>query len=558
MEIYSYFKKNNQKKNNITASVKKEYTEEDFKRIRTYHDKMCSLKNIDFIIDDITWNDLDMDRVFSEINRTYSTVGEEYLYHILRCPRKREEDLSEFDRIKTYFLKEDKIPEQASTEKEKISSDIFEIRKILKNIGKMSKYSLTESLYGCLDLPYENNSVHYIINALILISFCLIFYVPSWGVLSFFAMLAVGIISYFKYKARIDRYITSMIYVLVMLKASEKLCKLKINELNEELSQLQEINSKFKSFKRNTYVLSTALHTTENPIELLLDYARMIFHVDIIKFNSMLGIMKEHANDVERLRSVLGMIDAASAVSVFITDNQGAYCVPEFDSSSKRLIIEDAFHPLTNKRIFNSIDTENSVLITGSNASGKSTFLKMVAICAILAQTIKLVPARSYKGNFYRIYSSMALRDSIAKKESYFIVEIKSLKRIVDAAENKEKDNMPILCFIDEVLRGTNTVERIAASSEILKNLDANGVICFAATHDIELTYILEDIYSNYHFEEQFVSGDITFDHKIYPGRSYTQNAIKLLSVIGYDDKVVGAAKHRAEGFVAQGKWDKG
>ena len=82
----------------------------------------------------------------------------------------------------------------------------------------------------------------------------------------------------------------------------------------------------------------------------------------------------------------------------------------------------------------NSFKQNRGMLITGSNASGKSTFLKMVAINAILAQTIHTCSARSYEGGCYRIFSSMALRDDLSNGESYYIVEIKSLKRIMDAA----------------------------------------------------------------------------------------------------------------------------
>ena len=78
-------------------------------------------------------------------------------------------------------------------------------------------------------------------------------------------------------------------------------------------------------------------------------------------------------------------------------------------------------------------------------------------------------------------------------------MEIKALKRILTAAE---QTGCPVLCFVDEVLRGTNTVERIAASSEILKYLKDKNVLCFAATHDIELTAILSGCYDNYHFQE--------------------------------------------------------
>ena len=128
------------------------------------------------------------------------------------------------------------------------------------------------------------------------------------------------------------------------------------------------------------------------------------------------------------------------------------------------------------------------MLLTGSNASGKSTFLKTVALGAIMAQTINTCPADHYEACFFHICSSMALRDDLDSGESYYIVEIKSLKRILDQA-----GQYPLLCFVDEVLRGTNTVERIAASTQILKSLGRKNLICFAATHDSELKELLKD-----------------------------------------------------------------
>lgn len=86
-----------------------------------------------------------------------------------------------------------------------------------------------------------------------------------------------------------------------------------------------------------------------------------------------------------------------------------------------------------------------------------------------------------------------------------------------------------MLCFVDEVLRGTNTVERISASTEILKSLSAEQVLCFAATHDVELTELLAKEYDNYHFEEEIVEGDVRFNYRLLTGKATTRNAIKLL-----------------------------
>ena len=191
------------------------------------------------------------------------------------------------------------------------------------------------------------------------------------------------------------------------------------------------------------------------------------------------------------------------------------------------------------------------MLLTGSNASGKSTFLKTVAINVILSRTIFIATARNFEISPFRVYSSMSLRDDLKNNESYYIVEIKALKRIIDAA-GEEK---PMICFVDEVLRGTNTIERIAASSEILKSLCKDNVICFAATHDIELTHILEMYYSNYHFEENVLDDDIKFNYILNKGRATTRNAIKLLKIIGYDDSIINAAKELADNFMNTGSW---
>ena len=113
----------------------------------------------------------------------------------------------------------------------------------------------------------------------------------------------------------------------------------------------------------------------------------------------------------------------------------------------------------------------------------------------------------------------------------------------------------PVLGIIDEVLRGTNTIERIAASSQILSALDKPNVITFAATHDIELSYILESKYCNWHFEEEVKENDVIFNYQLRGGRATTRNAIKLLGIAGYDPDVVEAAQTEAEVFEKTGEW---
>ena len=122
----------------------------------------------------------------------------------------------------------------------------------------------------------------------------------------------------------------------------------------------------------------------------------------------------------------------------------------------------------------------------------------------------------------------------------------------MDAAE---EGGPPVLAFVDEVLRGTNTVERIAASSQILSSLTRRDTLLFAATHDIELSYLLEDSYRNLHFQESTKDADLSFDYLLKEGRAESGNAIRLLSAMGYPNEVTDRAAKMTERFLSDGEW---
>lgn len=281
----------------------------------------------------------------------------------------------------------------------------------------------------------------------------------------------------------------------------------------------------------------------------LLIYLNNCFHLDLILFRTVVKEISCRIPEFEFLVEHIGRIEAAIAVASFRKLHSN-YTVPRLHKEGKVMYrAENMVHPLIeNGPVPNSICTEKCVLLTGSNASGKSTFLKTVAVNALLAQTIHTVLADSWEGRFFRIYSSMALRDDLLAEESYYIVEIRSLKRILDQMEGE----IPILCCIDEVLRGTNTVERIAASSQILKSMAKENLLCFAATHDIELTWLLEPYFDNYHFEEKITEDSILFDYKLKDGRAVTRNAIRLLHLMGYQDDMISDAEILAEQLAGQ------
>ena len=308
-----------------------------------------------------------------------------------------------------------------------------------------------------------------------------------------------------------------------------------------------------KEFRKGSYLVASSNSIQDGLEGILISYLKICFHVDLIKFYSMLKSVDGHEADIDDMFAAMGELDALIAIASF-REALPYYCLPELKAQTGeqiRCTMEDIYHPMIANPVPNSIYIHKGVLITGSNASGKSTFLKTVAINAILAQTIYTCTAQRYCGNFLRVLTSMALRDDLASGESYYIVEIKSLKRILKECET----GVPVLCIVDEVLRGTNTIERIAASSRILRSLVKKNVLPLAATHDIELSYILEDVYENYHFEEEIVENDVLFNYLIKEGRATSRNAIKLLEIIGYDKKIIEDAQDAAKKFETTGSW---
>ena len=516
---------------------KNDYSYEEYESISHFFKN--TLKDGEDYIDDITWNDLDMDKIFMMIDNTHSSVGRDVLYKLLRKPVTDKAELEKREQLIEYF---------DTHEKERTRIMMY-----FAEMGFVRKISISDYMKNLFELKAGSNVFHYMMWVCIIIAVLYTFFVePITGVMLIIAACGMSIITYYKLKSRIDSYFECVRQIVTMVDAAKKIKALNIDELSEYNDFFDETIHRFAGIMHGSFVVTSAKQNNGSIGDVIMEYVKMFTHIDLIKFNSILKNFNRNYEHVTKMMDTLGYIEAMISVASF-RHLLPYMCTPEFTDGG-RMKIKDVYHLALNSPVANSLDESKPVLITGSNASGKSTFLKSVAINALLAQTVNTCPAEEYSAPFYRIYSSMALADNIEAGESYYIVEIKSLKRIVDAAG---KPGAKILCFIDEVLRGTNTVERIAASSEILKNLASNGVMCFAATHDIELTHILEDYYSNYHFTEEVEDDNVVFSYVLQNGRATSRNAIKLLKIIGYDNAIIDNSKRRADDFINTGVWRK-
>ncbi|MCR5743561.1 MAG: hypothetical protein K6F92_07590 [Lachnospiraceae bacterium] len=525
----------NSLKNSYGEVPQREYSFEEFSNISRYFEKG---KGRRFYIDDITWNDLDMDRVFKLINNTRSSAGEEYLYRMLREPEFDVEKLKEFDSLVEFM--------DANEE------DRLALQKIFCGIGRSKKLSLADFLDNFLNLEKRSTLWEWLNLVRFFAAIVVFAFDPAIGILAIIAVIIYNVLKYFNLKSEIGSYFICTSYIAKIIYASGIIGKRSDEALKVYEERLSELSEPLHRIVRKTNSIGNGSGVSDGPLEAIIEYKNMVFHTDIISFYQVLDMVKEHIDDIRELIDCIGRLESAVAVASF-RRLLPVYSKPEFTvNAGKKLNCVSLYHPLIEEPVANSIDTDSNVLLTGSNASGKSTFLKTVALNTLLSQSVFTSCSVKCEMGFYRLYSSMSLKDDLEGGDSYYMVEIKSLKRIMDA---QKEDGAPVMCFVDEVLRGTNTVERIAASGKILECLDGDGAFVFAATHDIELTHMLENIYANYHFREEVLDDDVKFNYILNEGRATTRNAIKLLKIMGYDEKVIDEANRCAEVFNESGEW---
>lgn len=512
-------------------------------------------------IDDLTWNDLDMDSVFKRLDYTRSSAGHEMLYHMLRKPLVQVEELEKREALITLFQQEEK-------QREKLSE-------LLSAIGTTGKYTLQDYLDQIQKAKPGRIRKHLFLDLLYIPVLVLLFIHPLWGLCSLFVLAFACILDYFQEKAKVNPYLVSFAYILRMLHYGKQIGKAELPSLGVYQDVLKKAEKKLtglEAFSGFAMSMDNPVGSSD-PVSVLFEYVNMLFHFNLMKIASMFRVVKKEKDTVMEMVHVIGYLDACISIAYYRASLE-EYCVPAWNREA--LEAESVYHPLLENPVKNNLKMEKNILLTGSNASGKSTFLKTMGIQVIFSQTICTCNAKHISLPVMKVMSSMAVRDSLQSGDSYYVAEIKAMKRIMDACESgrrpqcKEENmsgseqgskqgskqgSVSVFCLVDEVLRGTNTVERIAASCEILKSLSKPGVLCMAATHDIELTDLLAGYFDNYHFQETIENGDVKFSYELQRGKASSRNAIKLLQVMGYDAKVVQDAEKMATDFLSTGKW---
>jgi len=234
----------------------------------------------------------------------------------------------------------------------------------------------------------------------------------------------------------------------------------------------------------------------------------------------------------------LGHIEAVSTIAT-ISFNHPGWNFPVFTADDGVFNATGLGHPLIPdiKRVVSSFNTSGTAklsLVTGSNMAGKSTFLRSVGINIVLAMMGSPVCAKSLTLSPAGVISSMRVTDNLEESTSTFYAELKKLKHIIEAVYRNEK----VFLLLDEILRGTNSLDRHTGSKALIKQFLKHNAVGILATHDLELADMVKEHPSNihnYHFDVQVEGEELYFDYKLKEGVCQSLNASILMKKIGIE-----------------------
>jgi DNA mismatch repair ATPase MutS len=500
----------------------------NFESIRALFDYLKK-ENRDFYIDDQTWQDLNMNDIFSVIDRTYSSQGEQSLYYMLRKPVFDEKKLLKRNEYIKLFQQKDSVREQ--------------IALALYRVGKNKNNDVTDLLWG--ELPKQSNIRYlvYFMTVLSLLSIISIPFLKTNAIMLVMLCFTLNMAIHGKVRNTVCEQVNSMGSLGVLINAAKKIGSIREPMLETKIEELKKLSSKCSTISKKTMNVGRI-----EGIDVIADYFFIMFLLEEVSFFLMLKDIIRLRKELRIIYKKLGELDALISIASY-RNGLEHYTEPEFVSLQSTLPdtpsgieIKAMIHPLLEKPEANSIEIkEGGIIVTGSNMSGKSTFLRTFGVNVLFAQTIYTCLAEKYKGSFLKVITSISPDDSIMGGKSYYLAEAEAILRIIKNCE----DRIPCFCIIDEIFRGTNPVERISAAAEILDYLAGHNALTVVATHDIELADMVESHYECYFFSEDVGEEGLVFDYKLKKGVSNTRNAIKLLNYLGYPEEIVKRTNER-------------
>ncbi len=491
---------------------------EDIRMLIEAMDESCD-------VDAITWNDLDMDAIYKAVNNCNSYIGEQYLYKTMHQTNKTKEERESLLNLMTYF---DTHPELRETIQ-------FELEKIGRDSGN---YFLPHFIQKIDEYSLHNIWMYRVLSGMLFLFLGLgaLIHPYLWFIAGIIFLVNAVIYTLGKYRYEMNMNMFGCIIDIVQSAKHFSKMELPIDtKINARIqTDSKKLHAAIKGIgslrSRNNAVLSGDIGAA------IMDYFIGATLWDFHIFHKSIALLKENRESFMACYNYIGQLDAAISVLSY-RKSLDIVCTPEF-STDNAIHITSLAHPLVENPVCNDVLLDNNLIVTGSNASGKSTYIKAIGVTLIMGQSLFTCTATSASIPSTDVMTSMAIKDDILLGDSYYLAEIKYLRRIIDHINSERLT----FCIIDEILRGTNRDERVAATIAILKHLNQLNCVVIVATHDVQITEQVHEGYTNGHFSEHIQEDDIEFDYTFKPGVSRSTNAIRLLQFVGFPDTIVGEA----------------
>ncbi|MBL7843873.1 MAG: DNA mismatch repair protein MutS [Cyclobacteriaceae bacterium] len=494
----------------------------DFDRISKYAD---TIKESKFHrLTNQTIEDIDFYGLFAFIDRTTSKVGQQFLYKKLLEPTSNTTDQSEG--LISLFSTDKQLREEVQLELIKLNNNgAYYISSLLKDklLEKPKWFNLL-----ILDIT--------IVAGLMALSF-------KFPVLVIALIVPVTLNMFLHYwnKNNTFQFLKSFPQLNNLINVSKVLVK-KGDQFYDKSIEDGVLN--LKSFQQKIALINfdngTGIQSELSQLgTYLTELIKAIFLIEVFTLFRLTKELENKKASIQLLFDYVGGIDSSISVASLRAGNIKT-CIPTFVSYSKEFHAKGIFHPLIEDCVKNDLLINGkSILITGSNMSGKSTFLRTLAINSLLAQTIYTCFADEFTSPILKQFSSIRIDDNLFDGKSYYFQEVNIMGSLLEQVESPHQN----LFILDEVFKGTNTIERIASAKAILSYLNRKENIVVVSTHDIELADMLDNEYDLYHFTETVENNELHFDHRIKAGQLRTRNAIKILELSNYPVDVISEAR---------------
>lgn len=480
------------------------------------------------VISDRTCNDLDFQELFMFLDRTCSKVGQQYLYNKLRA----------IPAGLNHIEVKEKIIRQFSNDED------FRIKTQLQldQLKKNDAYYISSLFQDSHLKPPKWFKAVYFLSAISFLSFILLFIYPQ--VFLFFPVIVtINLVFHYWNKKNMLKYLNLMPQLLILKSTANKLYNnsllKKINPaLDSSLKTFRQIKSRMLFFQLEARLQGEVEAIAWSVLELV----KIIFLLEPILLFSALSRLENKRKDLEEVYCFVGEIDTLLSIAS-LRNSVDTYCLPVIKKDGL-VSARHIYHPLIVGCTTNNIEvTDKSILLTGSNMSGKTSFIRTIGTNVITGMTLNTCFAEAMTMPRLHIHSAIRISDDMLNNKSYYFEEVLTIKHMLEKSIH-EKHN---LFLLDELFKGTNTVERISAGKAVLSALSKNQNIVFVSTHDIELTEMLSEEYELYHFSEKVDQKNIAFDYKLKEGPLKNRNAIKILQLNEYPEKIVKEAMAIAE-----------